>query len=233
MYRRFSYPSIHHTWITTKTQSASKHKMKQKITDIQPHSKIPSHHQLFLDDKPFVVIPSNLIENLGLRVGLEIESQTIEKLIAADEAMRAKNYALNILRENIYSKTQMTRQLEREGFKEQAIDTIIAELIQSGHIRDRQYAEKWVQRRQKSNPKGRAVLKQELIDKGVDPETAEQVLAEVKTEDEKRLALQIAQKQSKKYKNLPAHVAKRRLHGFLARRGFESETILQVIEKVL
>ncbi len=207
--------------------------MKQKITDIQPHSKFTAHHQLFLDKKPFVVIPSNLVENLGLRVGLEIESQTIEKLIAADEAMRAKNYALNILRENIYSKTQMTQQLEREGFKEQTVETIIAELIQSGHIRDRQYAEKWIQRRQKSNPKGRTVLKQELIEKGVDPETADQVLAEVKTEDEARLALRIAQKRAKQYKRLPIHVAKRRLHGFLARRGFESETILQVIEKVL
>ncbi len=207
--------------------------MKQKITDIQPHNKFPLHHQLFLDKKPFVVIPANLVENLGLRIGLEIESQTIEKLIAADEAMRAKNYALNILREDILSKSQMERQLEREGFRERTIKTIIAELIQSGHIRDRLYAEKWVQRRLKSNPRGRTVLKQELIDKGVDPETVEQVLVEVRTDDEKRLALQIAQKQSKKYKNLPAHVAKRRLHGFLARRGFESETILQVIEKVL
>lgn len=207
--------------------------MKQKITDIQSHSQFPSHHQLFLDDKPFVVIPANLVENLGLRVGLEIEAQTIEKLIAADEAMRAKNYALNILREDIFSKSQMARQLEREGFRERTIETIIAELIQSGHIRDRLYAEKWVQRRQKSNPRGRTVLKQELIDKGVDRETAEQVLAEVKTEDEKRLALQIAQKQSKKYKNLSTQVAKRRLHGFLARRGFESETILQIIEQVL
>ncbi|MDE0482454.1 MAG: regulatory protein RecX [Candidatus Poribacteria bacterium] len=207
--------------------------MKQKITDIQPHNKFPSHHQLFLDKKPFVIIPSKLVENLGLRVGLEIESQTIEKLIAADEAMRAKNFALNILRENIYSKTQMTQQLEREGFKEQTVETIIIELINSGHIRDRLFAEKWIQRRQKSNPRGRTVLKQELIEKGVDPKTAEQVLAEVKVEDEKKLALQIAQKRAKQYKRLPIHVAKRRLHGFLARRGFESETIMQVIEKVL
>lgn len=207
--------------------------MKQKITDIQSHSQFPSHQQLFLDKKPFVVLPSSLVENLGLRVGLEIESQTIEKLIAADEAMRAKNYALNLLRENIYSKTQMTHQLEREGFKDQTIKTIITELIQAGHIRDRQYAEKWILRRQKSNPRGRTLLKQELIDKGVDRETAEQVLSEVKAGDEARLALQIARKRAKQYKRLPIHVAKRRLHGFLARRGFESETILQVIEKVL
>ena len=127
----------------------------------------------------------------------------------------------------------MTRELEREGFGEQAVKTIIAELIHSGHIRDRLYAENWIQRRQKSNPKGRTVLKQELINKGVDREIAEQVLAAVKSEEESKLAFQIAQKRAKQYKRLPIHVAKRRLHGFLARRGFEPEVILQVIEQVL
>ena len=205
----------------------------QKITHIQEQQKHPSHHEIFLDDKPFVVIPSAFVEKFGLRIGLEIEAEVIEKLIAADEAMRAKNYSLDLLRENIYSKTQMTRELEREGFGEQAVKTIIAELIHSGHIRDRLYAENWIQRRQKSNPKGRTVLKQELIDKGVDREIAEQVLAAVKSEEESKLAFQIAQKRAKQYKRLPIHVAKRRLHGFLARRGFEPEVILQVIEQVL
>ena len=207
--------------------------MKQKITHIQEQQKHLLHREIFLDDKPFVVIPSALVEKFGLRIGLEIEAEVIEKLIAADEAMRAKNYSLDLLRENIYSKTQMTRELEREGFGEQTVKTIIAELIHSGHIRDRLYAENWIQRRQKSNPKGRTVLKQELIDKGVDREIAEQVLAAVKSEEESKLAFQIAQKRAKQYKRLPIHVAKRRLHGFLARRGFEPETILQVIEQVL
>ena len=207
--------------------------MKQKITDILPHNELPRHHQLFLDEKPFVIIPSILIDNLGLRVGLEIEPQTIEKLLAADEAMRAKNHALSLLREDIYSKTQMTQQLEQEGFTDQTVRTIITELIQLGHIRDRQFAEKWIQRRQKTNPKGSTLLKQELIDKGVDPETAELVLAKVKVEDEMKLALQIAQKRVKQYRRLPIQTAKRRLHGFLARRGFEAETIIHIIEQVL
>ena len=214
-------------------QYAPKNEMKQKITDLKQHSELPSHHQLFLNKKPFVIIPSNLVENLGLRVGLEIESQAIEKLIAADEAMRAKNYALSLLRENIYSKTQMTQQLECEGFTSRTVNTIITELIHSGHIHDRLYAEKWIQRRQNTNPRGGTLLKQELIDRGVDPETAEQVISKINVENEIRLAMKIAQKRAKQYKRLPIHVAKRRLHGFLARRGFESDTILQVIRQVL
>lgn len=225
--------------------------MRQQITDIQAVPELPSHRQLFLDGAPFVVIHAVLVENFGLRIGLQIEAQIIEKLIAADEVMRAKSYALSLLREEadndavaeaedarrpvksrIYTKSAMQQRLAREGFSEEAIETTIEELINSGHIRDRKYAENWISRRQKSNPRGKTLLKHELLDKGVDRETAEQVVAQVETEDEAMLALQIAQKRVKQYRQLPTHVAKRRLHGFLARRGFGSEIVQQVLEQI-
>jgi regulatory protein len=225
--------------------------MKQKITDIQASPELPSHQQLFLNGAPFVVVHASLIEKFGLRIGLEIEAEVIEKIIAADEVMRAKNRALRLLREEkdnnttdapedprltlkrkTYTKSEIERHLEREGFSSGAIETSIAELIRSGHIRDRQYAENWIVRRQKSNPRGKTLLKRELVDKGIDRETAEQVIATVETEDETKVALEIAQKRAKQYKRLPTHVAKRRLHGFLARRGFGSDIVRQVLEQI-
>lgn len=193
---------------------------------------MPTHCQLFLDGKPFVVAQTALIVNSGLRVGLEIEAEIVDRLIAADEVIRAKNYALSLLREEIQSKGQMETRLEQEGFTEQAIHTVITELIQAGNIRDRKYAENWVRRRQKSNPRGKTVLKQELVERGIDLKTAEKVVAEVEIEDEERLALELAQKRARQYKRLPLHVAKRRLHGVLARRGFDAETIQQVLNQV-
>ena len=225
--------------------------MRQRITDIQAVPELSSHRQLFFDGKPFVVLHAALVENFGLRVGLEIETEVIEKLIAADEVMRAKNFALRLLREETnneiddetgdsrptvrsktYTKSKMERRLTREGFSEEAVETVVEELIDSGHIRDRKYAENWVVRRLKSNPRGRTLLKQELLDRGVDRETAEQVVAQVETKDETTLALQIAQKRVKQYRPLPVHVAKRRLHGFLVRRGFGSEVVRQILEQI-
>lgn len=225
--------------------------MKQKITNIQTAPELPSHQQLFLNGTPFVVIHTSLVEKFGLRIGLEIEAETIKKIIAADEVMRAKNYALRLLREEksnatadepenprstgkpkIYTKNEMAQRLEREGFSTEAIETTIEELIHSGHIRDRKYAENWIVRRQKSNPRGKTLLKKELIDKGIDRETAEQVVANVETEDEMKVALQVGKKRAKQYERLPIHVAKRRLHGFLARRGFASETVRHVLEQI-
>ena len=207
--------------------------MKQKITDIQPDLQNPLHLKIYLDDTHHVVVPTMFVDNLGLRIGLEIEAEVIEKLIVAEEMMRAKKFALEMLQEEIYSKTQMSQYLEKEGFSDETVKTIVTELIQSGHIRDREFAEKWVQRRLKSNPRGRKLLKMELIEKGVDRKTAEQVVNEVNKDDEERLALQIAEKQGKKYKHLSNQVAHRRLHGYLARRGYDSDLILKIIHQVL
>ena len=225
--------------------------MKQHITDIQVVPELPSHSQLFLDGAPFVVLHTALVENFGLRIGLNVETEVIEKLIAADEVMRAKSYALGLLREGrangavddaagsshtvkskIYTKSEMEQRLAREGFSEAVVETAMEELIDSGHIRDRKYAENWIVRRQKSNPRGKTLLKHELLDKGVDRQTAEQVVAQVEMTDETTLALQIAQKRMKQYQRLPVEVAKRRLHGFLARRGFGSEVVQQVLEQI-
>ena len=225
--------------------------MKQKITDIQVVPELPSHRQLLLNGAPLVVIHAALIEKFGLRIGLEIEAEVIKKIIAADAVMRAKNEALRVLRAEkdntttnktedsrrtlkpkTYTKSEIERHLAREGFSAAAIETAIAELIRSGHIRDRKYAENWIARRQKSNPRGKMLLKHELVDKGIDKETAEQVVATVEAEDETKVALQIAEKRAKQYKRLPPHVAKRRLHGFLARRGFASDIVRQVLEQI-
>lgn len=222
--------------------------MKQKITRIQAVPELPSHQHLFLDDTPFLVIHATLIENFGLRIGLEIEAETIEKILAADEVMRAKNCGLRVIREEkegaqteelrppgkpkIYTKNEMHQRLEQEGFSREAVETAVEELIHSGHIRDRKYAENWIARRQKSNPRGKTALKSELLDRGVDREVAEQAVAAVETEDEKQVALELAKKRAKQYKRLPVHVAKRRLHGFLARRGFGTEVVRYVMEQV-
>ena len=225
--------------------------MKQKITSIQAVPELPSHQQLFLNGTPFVQIHTSVVEKFGLRLGLEIEAEIIKKIIAADEVMQAKNYGLRLLREEknntatdesgrprstrkpkIYTKSEMEQRLQREGFSRKAVETTLEELIHSGHIRDRKYAENWIVRRQKSNPRGKTVLKNELVDKGIDRETAEQVVAKVRTEDETKAALQLAKKRAKQYRRLPIHVAKRRLHGFLARRGFASETVRHVLEEI-
>ena len=207
--------------------------MKKQLTDIQINEKTPSHRTLFLDGEYFDSVDAGCIPKLGLRVGLEIEVEVMQKLIQADEGMRAKNYALELLSSQSYSKNQMIYQLRQKGFGTEAIDITLEDLEQLGHIKDENFAKKWVARRQRSKPKGKKVLEHELANQSIDKTTVDHVLAGIHDAEETNIALQLARKQVKRYQSLAPQVAKRRLHGFLLRRGFDYETVQIVIERVL
>ena len=207
--------------------------MKKRLTDIQIDEETPSHRILFLDGVYFDSVDAGCIPKLGLRVGLEIEAEVLQKLIQADEGMRAKNYALELLSSQSYSKSQMIYQLRQKGFSPEAIDITLEDLEQLGHIKDENYAKKWVERRQRSKPKGKKMLEYELTNQSIDKTTVDRVLAGIQGAAETEMALELAQKQVNRYQSLAPEVAKRRLHGFLLRRGFDYETIQRVIERVL
>ena len=207
--------------------------MKKRLTDIQIDEETPSHRILFLDGVYFDSVDAGCIPKLCLRVGLEIGVEVLQKLIQADEGMRAKNYALELLSSQSYSKNQMIYQLRQKGFGTEAINITLEDLEQLGHIKDENFAKKWVARRQRSKPKGKKVLEHELANQSIDKTTVDRVLAGIHDAEETNIALQLAQKQVKRYQSLAPQVAKRRLHGFLLRRGFDYETVQSVIERVL
>ncbi len=207
--------------------------MKKRLTDIQIDEETPSRRILLLDGAYFDSVDASCIPKLGLRIGLEIEEDVLQKLIAADEGMRAKNYALELLSSQSYSKSQMIYQLGQKGFSTEAIDITLEDLEQLGHIKDENFAKKWVTRRQRSKPKGKKMLEHELTNQSIDKTTVDRVLAGIHDTEETDIALQLARKQVKHYHSLAPEVAKRRLHGFLLRRGFDYETIQSVITQVL
>jgi regulatory protein len=170
---------------------------------------------------------------LGLRIGLEIDEIALRKLIAADEVIKARDHALRLLLIQTYTREQMIEALEKSGFCDDAVNETIENLEQLGHIKDEKYAKNWVRNRRRTRPTSKMAMRRELTSQGVDKSTAERVLAEIDDADEAALALQLARKQANRYKSLAPHVVKRRLHAFLLRRGFDHETIGQVMRQVL
>ena len=208
-------------------------KMKKTITNIQIESKHSSRRTLFLDGECFSSVDASLITQFGLRIGLEIEEDALQKLIQEDEVAKAKSYAFDLLLSQNYSKRQMNDKLKRKGYSQHAIDATLERLEQLGYIKDEVYAHDWVDSHRRSRPRGKKLLKHELMNKGIDKTTVDRVLSEIDDAEEASLALGAAQKQAARYKSLPPDVAKRRLYSFLLRRGFDYETIQRTVEQVL
>ena len=170
---------------------------------------------------------------MGLRIGLETEEIVVRKLMAADEMVRARDYALELLLIQTYTKQQMIEALEKSGFCGHVANETIENLEHLGHIKDEKYARNWVKNRRRARPTSKWIMRRELTNQGVDNSTSERVLAEINDADETALALQVARKQVNRYRGLEAQVARRRLYGFLVRRGFDHETVGRVLRHIL
>ena len=69
----------------------------------------------------------------------------------------------------------------------------------------------------------------ELRMKGIKKEVIDQVLSNIKV-DEEKVARELLNKKSYKWKNLPKREARAKMSAFLARKGFTWEVIRRVVE---
>ncbi len=192
-----------------------------------------SRRTIFLDGEFFCGVDYELVVKFGLRTGLEIDEERLKRLVEEEEILKAKRYAFDLLMRRSYSQKEIIDKLKRKEFSERAISATIEILQRLGYIKDESYAEDWVESRKRLKPKGRRALREELTKKGIDKATIDRVIAGIDDEEEWEMALKAAQKQVVHYRELDKKVAKRRLYGFLLRRGFEHRTINSVVRQVL
>jgi regulatory protein len=114
------------------------------------------------------------------------------------------------------------------------IERVIDRLKESDLINDDKFVGWWIEQRDYFKPKGKIALKTELRQKGIDINLTEKIISQSlnsrKTETE--LAITSLGKKLLLFKKLPTELFKRKISGFLSRRGFDYDTIEAVIDEV-
>ncbi len=90
----------------------------------------------------------------------------------------------------------------------------------------------WVRSRHRGRGLGRRVLKQELVQRGVNDENVELALAEIDDDAEYEAALDLVQRRWAAARRLDAAARHRRLFGLLMRRGYSPGLAERVIGEV-
>ncbi len=203
---------------------ASTAKMGKKITAIRIQKKNKERVSIDLDGK-FAFGLSRIVA-AWLQVGQVLSDVEIEKLQNEETIESAYQRALNLLSYRPRSAAEIQEKLQKQEIADEVIDGILARLQQSDLVNDRKFARLWVENRSEFSPRGRRALRYELRKKHISPEIIEEVLAEI---DEAELAYRAAAGKVRILKKKDRQEFKRKLSGFLARRGFDYETITPVI----
>lgn len=153
-----------------------------------------------------------------------------------DERATQLEVARKIALDQLAVRQRSTKEL-RQAMAKRNVPTDVAEEIlerftEVGLVDDAAFAATLTQSRARHSLRGTARIRQELREKGVDRETAEEALAELDPEEERAAALELARRKARSMARLEPHVARRRLAGVLARRGFSSSVTASVLAEV-
>jgi len=208
-----------------------------KITALEPQKR-KGRLNVFVDGHFVIGVGEAVAVQLGLRIGREIDQERLRDIVAAEEVNKAYESALRSLDIRARSEREITQKLARVGFAETTVAAVVDKLRNMKLLDDTAFAAQWVEGRTRvegSRPIGRRRLAQELFQKGVKKELAEEALANVSEDDEYILALAAAQKKVRKPPSDPEALVdeQRKLIAFLQRRGFGWGTIKRVIADVL
>lgn len=143
------------------------------------------------------------------------------------ELEHARNLAYRLISYRRRTKYELEQRLEQKGFSKEISGQVLALLVNYGYINDKDYASNWVA--QRLAKRGFRVIKQELLEKGVEVVIIDETLNEIGQEAEYAAAMKLAVKKAESGGGNCSFI---RLAGFLERRGFSYDVIGQVCRNI-
>ncbi len=124
---------------------------------------------------------------------------------------------------------EIRRHLRTKRFDDAAIDGAIDKLRAQRHVDDEAFARYWLAQREQFRPKGDRALTSELLQRGVARETIDAIMGERDPEAEIAQARRAVRRPITRWLTLGPNERKRKIHAYLAARGFDYATIEAVI----
>lgn len=200
-----------------------------KITALRSQKRNSRRISVYLDGGFARSLTLETVQALGLAEGMEIDREEFDRICRADESLRARDYALLLLSYKARTVAELKTRLAGKGFSPAAIDSTLHRLTELNLVNDEQFARRFAEDRIRLGQKGKWRVRAELTRRGVGREQIEQALAEAP--DELAAARAAARRFCRRNQRLEPAVLRRRLYGFLARRGFSPDTINSVIDQ--
>lgn len=145
---------------------------------------------------------------------------------------KARNIVFRLLKFRFHSEEEVRKKLTAKNLPDSVIKQTIQYFKDLGLIDDRRFAQQWISSRLKK-PFGINRIRLELKKKGIDSLIIQETLKEAtKHYEESEVVTTLARYWASKYKNIAPEKIRQRVYGYLLRRGFNINTIIQVIKSI-
>ncbi len=200
-----------------------------KITAISAGRRQGKRVNIFLDGRFAFSLEADVAEQEKLEVEQTLSAEQVEALTRSDQQQRCYNAASRYLSYRPQSESEIRQKLTRRGFDNMSVEATIARLKDVGLIDDFAFAQFWKDSREMFNPRSRWMTKLELKQKGLSQDIADQVVGTI---DDSDSAYRAALGKVRSLACADYEIFRRRLGGYLRRRGFSYGVINHTVERL-
>jgi regulatory protein len=203
--------------------------MANLITDIQAQKRNRNRVNIYLGGN--YAFSLDRVAAAWLTVGRQLSDEEIIRLQEKDEFQIALSRAMHFLGFRARSEQEMETYLAKKGFEPPLIERVIVRLKESKLVNDLDFAQTWLDSRQRFRPRSKSLMKLELRQKGVAEPEIEQALQSSNLDDFD-LAMDAGRKLSSRYQNQDKPEYDRKLGAALQRRGFSYAIVRECLPKL-
>jgi regulatory protein len=168
-------------------------------------------------------------ERCQVAEGMEATPELLKQLERSERRVSAHDAALRLLAARPRSETEIRTRLAMRGIDPNAIEDEVERLRSAGLLDDEKFARAWVEDRKRVSPRGRRMLRYELLGRGIDPESADQATQGI---DDRSTALDLARARARKLPRTNYEAFFSKVASFLRRRGFDYEVTADTARQV-
>lgn len=147
-----------------------------EITKIAPRRKGLS--QLYIDNEEAMKLDTQMLLLEGIKEGMELTDQQLHELVQKSDARRAQEKALYLLEYRSHSKKELADKIARTAASKEAAQEAANRMEDLGLIDDAKYARDYARSLFLRKKFGSRRVKQELLQKGIDRDLADEILGE-------------------------------------------------------
>jgi regulatory protein len=205
-----------------------------RITAIVAHPRREGRYRLEVDGRDVAVIDAEVVQAARLRIGAEYTESTDAAVRLGAARVAAFDAALGALARRSRSERELERWLVQRDHSRENVARALERLMSLGLLNDAEFARSFVRNRALSRGMSRRRIQAELARRGVARELIDGAITDVMTDesvDERALVAAAAEKKLRSLQKLAPDVRRRRLYGYLARRGYAADLVREIVNR--
>lgn len=183
------------------------------------------NYKIYLNESYALTLTLETIYKNNLKVDKEISTEQLEQIQFDNEKITAFEKAVNLLSKASKTKKDMEKYLKTKGYSSKIITYVTEKLEGYRYLDDKQFSESYIDGAKKF--KGKRLIEQILLQKGVNKDIIKESLKELNQEQE---VLLLAEKYMKNKDKTSEN--KQKLYRHLLSKGFSYDEVGQAISKI-